>query len=52
VKAYSVAIELSGPLAMYARPDTGSSPSSYPVPPWSAAKGVLESIAFLSQGKA
>lgn len=37
---------------MFARPDTGGSPTSYPVPPWSAAKGLLESIAFLSQGSA
>jgi CRISPR-associated protein Cas5d len=37
---------------MYARPDTGGSPTSYPAPPWSAAKGLLESIAFLSQGEA
>jgi CRISPR-associated protein Cas5d len=37
---------------MYARPDTGGSPTSYPAPPWSAAKGLLESIAYLSQGDA
>jgi CRISPR-associated protein Cas5d len=52
LKIYSVAIEVSGPLAMYARPDTGGSPTSYPAPTWSAAKGVLESIAYLSQGEA
>jgi CRISPR-associated protein Cas5d len=37
---------------MYARPDTGGSPTSYPIPPWSAAKGLLESIAFLADGEA
>lgn len=49
---YSVEIEVSGPLAMFARPDTGASPTSYPAPTWSAAKGLLESIAFLSSGEA
>lgn len=49
---YSVAIEVSGPLAMWARPDTGGAPTSYPAPTWSAAKGLLESIAFLSSGEA
>ena len=49
---YSIKLEVSGPLAMYARPDTGGSPTSYPAPPWSAAKGLFESIAFLSSGEA
>jgi len=52
MKVYSVAFEVSGPLAMFARPDRGGSPTSYPAPPWSAAKGLFESIAFLSQGDA
>lgn len=52
MKLYSVALEVSGPLAMFSRPDTGGSPTSYPAPPWSAAKGLLESIAFLAQGGA
>lgn len=52
MKAYSIKLEVSGPLAMFARPDTGASPTSYPAPPWSAAKGLLESIAFLSEGEA
>lgn len=52
MKQYCVQIEVSGALAMYARPDTGASPTSYPAPPWSAAKGLLESIAFLSKGEA
>ena len=52
MRSYSVVLECSGPLALYARPDTGGSPTSYPAPPWSAAKGLLESIAFLSSGEA
>lgn len=49
---YKVAFEVSGPAAMFARPDTGGTPTSYPVPTWSAAKGLLESIAFLADGSA
>src|SRR3954470_18483457 len=49
---YTVQIEVAGPLAMFARPDTGGTPTSYPAPTWSAAKGILESIAFLSSGEA
>jgi len=52
MKAYSLGLEVSGPLAMWARPDTGGTPTSYPAPTWSAAKGLLESIAFLSSGQA
>jgi CRISPR-associated protein Cas5d len=52
MRTYAVALEVSGPLAMYARPDTGGSPTSYAAPPWTAAKGLLESIAFLSGGEA
>jgi CRISPR-associated protein Cas5d len=52
MKIYSVSLEVSGPLAMWARPDTGGAPTSYPAPTWSAAKGLLESIAFLSSGEA
>lgn len=49
---YSVELEAAGPLAMFARPDTGGTPTSYPVPTWSAAKGIFESIAFLEDGAA
>lgn len=49
---YHVSMEVAGPLAMFARPDTGVSPTSYPVPPWSAAKGIFEAIAFLADGAA
>ncbi len=49
---YSVELEVAGLLAMFARPDTGGTPTSYPVPTWSAAKGLFESIAFLADGSA
>lgn len=52
MKHYSVQMEVAGPLAMFARPDTGGTPVSYPVPTWSAAKGIFESIAHLSSGDA
>ncbi|MDA8325122.1 MAG: CRISPR-associated protein Cas5 [Nitrospiraceae bacterium] len=44
MKSYSISLEISGPTAMWTRPDTGDSPVSYPVPTWSAAKGIFESI--------
>lgn len=31
---------------MFARPDTGSTPISYPVPTWSAAKGMFDAVAW------
>ena len=49
---YIVTLEVGGPVAMFARPDTGGTPTSYPVPTWSAAKGIFESIAFLADGAA
>jgi len=49
---YKVVIEVSGKLAMFTRPDTGGTPTSYPVPTWSASKGIFESIAFLESGDA
>ena len=47
---YSVAMEVAAPLAIFTRPDTGGAPSSYPVPTWSAAKGILESIETARRG--
>ena len=46
-KKYSVALEISGPTAMWTRPDTGDSPVSYPAPTYSAAKGIFESILWI-----
>ncbi|MBI5590873.1 MAG: CRISPR-associated protein Cas5 [Deltaproteobacteria bacterium] len=51
-KVYEVQFEVDGPAAMFARPDTGGTPTSYPVPTWSAAKGLFESIAFFADGAA
>jgi len=38
---------------MFARPDTGAAPVSYPVPTWSACKAMFESVArgFFGEGK-
>lgn len=41
---YEVQLEVKGPAAMFARPDTGSTPISYPVPTQSAAKGMFEAV--------
>jgi len=49
---YSIAFEVAGPAAMFARPDTGGTPTSYPAPTWSSAKGLFESIAFFTDGAA
>jgi CRISPR-associated protein Cas5d len=46
-KRYSVSLEISGPTAMWTRPDTGDSPVSYPAPTYSAAKGIFESILWI-----
>lgn len=43
--SYEVEFEIAGPAAMFARPDTGSTPISYPVPTWSACKAMFESVA-------
>lgn len=50
--SYPVSIEVAGPLAMFARPDTGSAPTSYPAPTFSACVGIFESIARFRSGDA
>lgn len=45
-KEYVVAFEIGGPAAMFTRPDTGSSPISYPAPTKSALKSMTECVAF------
>ena len=52
MSCYSVTLEIAGPLAMWARPDTGGPPTSFPAPTWSAAKGVFEALARLASGDA
>jgi len=42
---YEVKFEIAGPAAMFTRPDTGSAFISYPVPTYSAAKGMFEAVA-------
>jgi CRISPR-associated protein Cas5d len=44
MKTYEVAVEIAGPTAMWSRPDTGATPTSYVAPTYSAAKGIFESI--------
>jgi CRISPR-associated protein Cas5d len=39
-----IALEVAGPFAMFARPDTGSTPISYPVPTYGAARGMFEAV--------
>lgn len=41
---YEISLEVAGPAAMWTRPDTGATPISYPVPTWSAAKGMFEAV--------
>lgn len=43
-KMYQVEFEVSGPAAMFTRPDTGSSPVSYPAPTKSALKSMAECL--------
>ena len=53
MKFYATEFEISGPAAMFTRPDTGAAPISYPVPTWSACKAMFESVArgFFARGK-
>lgn len=46
-RRYEVSLEISGPTAMWTRPDTGDAPVSYPGPTYSAAKGIFESILWI-----
>lgn len=41
---YPIQLEISGPTALWTRPDTGSSSVSYVAPTFSAAKGIFESV--------
>lgn len=43
-QAYPIMMEVSGPTAMWTRPDTGDSPVSYPAPTYSAVRGIFSSI--------
>lgn len=43
-KSYPLMLEISGPTALWSRPDTGSLPTSYIAPTFSATKGIFESV--------
>jgi CRISPR-associated protein Cas5d len=43
-----IALEIAGPAAMFTRPDTGATPISYPVPTYSAVKGIFDAILWRS----
>ena len=51
MKSYEVAFEISGPTAMWTRPDTGDAPVSYPAPSFAAVKGIFESIVWLKSAE-
>jgi len=44
MQEYTVSMEVSGPTAMWTRPDSGDVPVSYPAPTFGAAKGLFESV--------
>ena len=48
-KIYPVSFEIEGPAAMFTRPDTGSSPISYPAPTKSAVKSMFECVTMSKQ---
>lgn len=48
---HSVRLEISGPTAMWTRPDTGDAPVSYPAPTLAAVKGIFESIVWLKSAE-
>lgn len=43
-KTYPLSLEISGPVALWARPDTMPNPVSYVAPTYSAVKGILEAV--------
>jgi len=44
MEQYIVSLEISGPTAIWTRPDTGDAPVSYPAPTFAAVKGIFECI--------
>lgn len=49
--SYPIRLEISGPTAMWTRPDTGDAPVSYPAPTLAAAKGIFESVVWLKSAE-
>lgn len=43
-KLYQISMEIAGNTALWARPDSGNAPCSYPAPTYSAVRGLFESI--------
>ena len=52
VDQYQVNCEISGPTAMWTRPDTGDAPVNYPAPTLAAVKGIFEAIVWLKSAGA
>ena len=46
MKRYTIEVEVSGPTAMWTRPDTGAAPVSYLAPTFAVTKGIFESICW------
>lgn len=44
-KSYRASFEIAGPAAIFTRPDSGATFASYPVPTYSALKGMFECVA-------
>ncbi len=51
MRTYEIECEISGPAAMWTRPDTGDASVSYPAPKLGAVKGVFESIVWLKSAE-
>jgi len=51
VSQYPVCCEISGPTAMWTRPDTGDAPVSDPAPSFAAVKGIFDSIVWLKSAE-
>ena len=51
MKPHPITCEISGPTAMWTRPDTGDAPASYPAPTLAAVKGIFESIDWLKSAE-
>lgn len=51
MKSCAISVEISGPTAMWTRPDTGDAPVSYPAPSFAAVKGIFESIVWLKSAE-
>ncbi len=46
-RTYSIKVEIESDFAMFANPQTGGDATSYPAPPYSTTKGMLEAVVFM-----